>query len=427
MNRLYETDSYINELETTVTDSGTDEDGRYFAVLEDTIFFPKEGGQNADTGTLVILESGSGSVQNGSESAVDDRKAHEIRVLDGIISGRNTCSAVRSGSEISIRYILSEPVPAGARVLCRLDSELRFVRMQNHSGEHILSGIIHRKYGYDNVGFHLSDTDFVTLDFNGTLTYDQVIGCEAEANRAIYANMPIRASFPSKEELDAIDYRSKIDIEDQVRLITVGDDRETVDICACCAPHVARTGEIGILKVFSVINWKGGIRISMLCGKRALEYINKEHDILTETARSLSTESVNIPQIVNSQRFEISELKGKLAEALERGVIDRIEAAGADGPGCLFVGSDFPAASMKNIYNILTAKFDGYVGVFAGDDKEGYRYNAGIGNGDSRELAAGLKDTFGAKGGGNAEMIQGKISACREEIISFFDRFSKRQ
>lgn len=411
MSRIYETDSYIKELKTVVTEAGKDEKGRYYVCLEDTVFFPEEGGQNADTGVIIPFKNGEDPSKDGE---------HCIRVLEGLITGRNTCSSTAETSQISIKYIVSEPIEAGSSVLCRLDWDVRYDRMQNHSGEHILSGIIHRKYGFDNVGFHLSDTGFVTLDFNGVPDRTQVMEAEREANRVIYANMPIRDSYPSREELKDMEYRSKIDIDGQVRLITIGNEEETVDVCACCAPHVARTGEIGILKIMSVINWKGGVRISMLCGRRAFEYINNEHEILTETAKILSTEIVNVPELVRSRCAEAAELKTRLAAAIEANILGRIGAGEADFAGCVFVSEDITAVSMKNIYNVLSERYPGYVGIFAGDDNEGYRYNAGSREKDSRELAALLRERFGAKGGGSSDMIQGRITALRSEIEGFF-------
>ena len=260
----------------------------------------------------------------------------------------------------------------------------------------------------------------MTLDFNGVPDRDQVAEAEREANRVIYANMPIRDSYPTREELKDMEYRSKIDIDGQVRLITIGNEDETVDVCACCAPHVARTGDIGILKIMSVVNWKGGIRISMLCGRRAFEYINNEHEILTETAKILSTEIVNVPELVRSRCEEVAELKTRLAAATEANILGRIRAGEADSAGCVFVSEDITAVSMKNIYNVLSERYPGYVGIFAGDDNEGYRYNAGSREKDSRELAALLREKFGAKGGGSADMIQGRITALRSEIEVFF-------
>lgn len=411
MNRIYETDSYIREFKTTVTAAGTDEKGRPYVELEDTIFFPEEGGQKADTGVLELLKDGvSGDVSENTIKTVD--------VLDGIIYGRNTCSKASETGEIKIRYIVSETVEAGTSVLCKLNWGERFDRMQNHSGEHILSGLMHRRFGVDNVGFHLSDTGPVTLDFNRVVSYEDVIALQNEANRVIYDNIPVSVLFPTGDELEGLDYRSKIDIEGQVRLVRIGDADAPVDLCACCAPHVSHTGEIGILKVLSVVNWKGGIRVSMLCGRRALEYINEEHDILQELAKKMSTEAVNIPGIVDSYRDEIVSLKAGLAGAKEKALISEMDRL--TGPYVVFGDGDLTAVSMKNVYNELTDRFDGFVGVFAGDDEQGYRYNAGSRDRDSRELAAKLKEAFDARGGGSAEMIQGKVKASKEAITGLF-------
>ena len=406
MSRIYERDSYIKELKTVVTDAGTDDKGRNYVELEDTIFFPEEGGQNADTGELLLC---------------DNEK--RVRVLDGIISGRNTCSSASYGGQdfpgdetegIRIRYIVSEPVPAGTDVLCKLDWGPRFDRMQNHSGEHILSGLMHKRFGVDNVGFHLSDKGPVTVDFNRAISFEQLMEVQNEANLVIWSNVPVKVSFPTRDELKGIDYRSKIEIDGQVRLISIG-EKDEVDICACCAPHVAMTGEIGILKILSVINWKGGIRVSMLCGRRALEYMNREHDLLTNLAKSMSTEAVNVPGIVDSYREEIVNLKSELADIKEKNLLEE-----ACRERIIFTDDNIPAAVMKNVYNALTEKYDGFVGIFVGNDESGYRYNAGSRDLDSGDLAARLRESFGAKGGGSSDMIQGKVTAGKEDIYRLF-------
>ncbi len=382
MNKLYETNSYLKECR-AVVESLREEGGEYFVTLSDTIFFPEEGGQYADTGYILY---------NGEK----------VRVLGGIF-----------GSEIV--YRVEKAIPVGSEVECELDFDVRYDRMQNHSGEHLLTGVIHNEYGYDNVGFHLSDDGPVTLDVSGPMTYEQVIEMEKKANSLIYANLAITDSYPTKEELKDISYRSKIEIDGQVRLITIGDEETTVDICACCAPHVRSTGEIGIIKVLSVINWKGGVRISMLAGRRALEYIGHEHDIIRELTGLLTTNQDNLVNQVSAHMQEINELKAKLARALEGSVIGRID---KENLKYVFLDADFPAVSMRNVYNVLTEKQDGYVGVFAGDDEGGYRYFAGSKSDDSRIIATKFRELFGAKGGGKPEMVQGQVEATKSEILN---------
>ena len=175
------------------------------------------------------------------------------------------------------------------------------------------------------------------------------------------------------------------------------------------------TGEIGILKILSVINWKGGIRGSMLCGRRALEYMNREHDLLTNLAKSMSTEAVNVPGIVDSYREEIVNLKSELADIKEKNLLEE-----ACRERIIFTDDNIPAAVMKNVYNALTEKYDGFVGIFVGNDESGYRYNAGSRDLDSGDLAARLRESFGAKGGGSSDMIQGKVTAGKEDIYRLF-------
>ena len=202
----------------------------YEAVLDRTAFFPEGGGQLADTGVL-----------------------DGVPVLDA------------QERESLIYHLLEKPLEVGKTVEGKIDWEERFSKMQQHSGEHIVSGIVHALYGYDNVGFHMG-ADAITIDFNGPLTKEQLQDIEYRANQAVAWNLEVQVHYPTKEELANIKYRSKIEIEGQVRLVTVPGH----DACACCAPHVKRTGEIGIIKLIGLQNYKGGVRVSMLCGFRAL-------------------------------------------------------------------------------------------------------------------------------------------------------------
>ena len=276
MIKLYEKQSYLRECEAVVTDCFA-KDGSLYVRLDRTILFPEEGGQYADLGELVYGDN------------------NLVRVLGGELTDK-------SGSDII--YRVDKEVPLG-EVRCILDWDLRYERMQNHSGEHVLTGTIHNEFGYDNVGFHLSDDGPVTLDMNGVLTWEEVMEMERKANEIIYNNLPITDSYPVSDELANISYRSKIEIEGQVRLITIGDKDNPVDVCACCAPHVKTTGEIGIIKVISMVNWKGGVRISMLAGRRALRYINDRFDIIRNVTERLTTSFDNAPGIIDGYKMPL--------------------------------------------------------------------------------------------------------------------------
>ena len=409
MNKIYENNSYMKECDTVITESDITEDGAYI-YIRDSIFFPEEGGQYADTGRITL-------------------NAYELDVLDGQIADNGIRYKIDYSGSCRKTFAelpaLSDILVTNSKIHCILDYDKRYDRMQNHTGEHILTGTVHNDYGYNNVGFHLSDDGLVTLDLDGPLTYEQIIEEEAKANSVIYANLPVKASYPSKEELKDIEYRSKIDIEGQVRLITIGDSDNPVDVCACCAPHVAYTGEVGIIKVISLVNWKGGVRIGILCGRRALEYINHRQGIIMGLTDLMTTNEDNLINRVQAQIEEIKTLKAKLSGVLESDIISRIEKGDLDieRTHLVFVDADFPATSMKNIYNILKNTYSGYVGIFAGNDSDGYRYLAGSRNIDSTTLIP-ILNKIGAKGGGNPDMIQGKVQASRLSIESTVTKIS---
>ncbi len=398
MNKLYETNSYMTSCATIVTNS-TVIDGKNYIYLKDSIFFPNEGGQYADTGYI-------------------EYNGQDIKLTDGILE-----SSEADAKETIIRYAVEEAIPVNSNVICKLDWNKRFDRMQNHSGEHIISGLIHNIYGYDNVGFHLSDDEPVTLNINKPLSREQIMNIEAKANSVIYANLPITASYPDKTALSAIDYRSKIDILGQVRLITIGDENETIDICACCAPHVAHTGEIGIIKVINSINYKGGTQISILCGRRAIEYINHNLSIISDLGTMFTTHPDNICANVKTLREELNDCKAKISELKEREYIQMINNMSIDDLHIIVTEDELTAGNMKNLFNCLTEKFDGYVGIFVGSDTDGYRYNIGSRNLETVKLAEHMRNALQAKGGGSGCMIQGKVNAKKDDIIHTLTSF----
>ena len=398
--KLNETESYLKELKTKITECSREGDSVYIK-LQETIFFPEEGGQYSDTGEIIL--TGNGSPQ-------EDRPP--IHILKGELLGSPT------EGETDIRYLVDGELEEGTEVLLRLDWQKRFIRMQNHSGEHILSGLIHDRYGLDNVGFHLSDDEPVTLAFNGILSDAQVSGIENLANEVIYENLPITDSYPSKEELEALSYRSKLDIKAQVRLITVGEKDRIIDVCACCAPHVSKTGAIGLIKIISAIKYKGGTQLSILCGKRAYDYINRNLEALDKTCRVFSTNSSDLPLIAGKMKDENVLLNTRIAVLTEERIIDDIKTGVYEN--LVFTDMELTAVNMKNIYNALTGLKDGWCGIFAGNDEKGYRYYAGGKNLDARLLADEMKKYLDAKGGGSAEMIQGKTSATKDRLENFF-------
>ena len=377
--RLYDRDAYARVFEATVISCQeiTKEDRRlYEVVLDQTLFFPEEGGQSPDKGVI-----------------------NDIQVTD-----------VQINNEIITHY-LESAIPAGSKVMGRIDWAHRFNNMQQHSGEHVFSGIVHKKFGYDNVGFHLSD-QVVTMDFNGVLTAEQVAEIEWEVNQAIAQNVEIVISYPSKDELASIKYRSKIDIEGQVRIVTV----TGYDVCACCAPHVRRTGEIGGLKVMSLQNYKGGVRISILCGLRALEAFREKFSIVSDLTAFLTTGQENLVTTVQKLKASNQSLSSELSAAKQQLLNQKLSDIPEDQANVIIFESGIDTKIVRNVVNGLVKKHSGICGLFVGSDSEGYNYVIGSSSQDCKILANTLREKLGAKGGGSPQMIQGSVKATAADI-----------
>ena len=377
--RLYDRDAYAVTFEAAVTGCEKCEAG-YEILLDRTLFFPEEGGQTPDRGVL------------------DGQEVLDVQTKDGYI-----------------RHTVAGEIPVGKTVSGTIDFDYRFSNMQQHTGEHIFSGLVHGRFGYDNVGFHLSDRE-VTLDFNGLLTAEEAAEIECEANRVITRNLEIRALYPTRDEAAAIAFRSKIEIEEQLRLIEI----PGVDLCACCAPHVRRTGEVGVLKVMMLQNYKGGVRIHILCGMRALRQMMFEHDRLTEIANYLTTSKEESFDAVKRLREEVMTLRAWKRKAEEERLAREVKEL-PDGltDACLFTeGAEKNA--LQEAVNAMVKRFDGFCGVFSGNDADGYQYVIGIREGNANDMGARLKEQFGARGGGKPAMIQGMVAAEAEKIRGLF-------
>ena len=383
MIKIYETDSYKRECESTVT-SCFEDGGNIFITLDQSIFFPEEGGQYADTGLLILPRK--------------EIKLSGGQIKDGIV-----------------RYQISEPIKEGTVVKCVLDWDKRFMRMQQHSAEHIASGRVKALLGFDNVGFHLSDDSEVTFDAGGQITPEQAYMIEAAANRIICKNMEISVSFPGKDELAAIPYRSKTDIEGQVRLVTIGSGDDIADICACCAPHVAHTGEIGILIFTRVQKYKNATRISMLAGERAYAYIRENLNILTRIAGGLTTSVDKVEAVLLKQQSEIAELKARLATALEEKLKKAMDEAKGKSVS-IFLDDEISGGALKRAFEYGLLHHDEII-VFI-KKENGFRYRL-AGKNSVRHIQAKMEEGLNAKGGGRDTDISGQLPANRKEIESF--------
>ena len=382
--KLYDIDAYVTEFEAKVLSceeqvykyADGHEEVAYAVILDQTLFFPEEGGQTPDRGNI-----------NGVE-VIDVQIKRDV-----------------------ITHILVEALEVGVSVKGKIDWKHRFFNMQQHSGEHLFSGLAYRKYGYKNVGFHLSN-QIVTMDFDHAFTEEQLREMEWEINEAIVANVEIQTGYPEKDKLAQMEYRSKIEIDGDVRIVEI----PGYDVCACCAPHVRRTGEIGMFKIQNVQNYKGGMRISFLCGFRALEEYRKKAEIISDISGILTTNQDNLAEHVSKLKNQVQSLKTQLSNAKQTLMEARIKEIPAEQRDVILFEQDLDAPVMRNVVNVLMEQHEGICGVFVGTNEEGYNYIIGSKNIDCKELSGKLREELNARGGGSSQMIQGSVKVSCEEI-----------
>lgn len=388
--KLYDMDAYATEFEADIIscEPNRADDKRFDIILNQTLFFPEEGGQSPDMGIL------------GGYRVVD------VQIKNGVIThtvdtSAGDCCEVEKKAELA----------AGVHVQGKIDWQHRFYNMQQHSGEHIFSGIVHRRFGFENVGFHLSDS-VVTMDFSGVISPEDIAEVEHEVNVAISKNIPIEVTYPSRDELAQLEYRSKIEIEGQVRIVTV----PGYDVCACCAPHVKRTGEIGMLKVMNYQNYKGGVRVSILCGFRALEAFRQKCDIISELMGIFTTNQEAIVDNVTKLKAVNQSLKSELGTAKSALLDYKVAELPTDTENAVLFECGIDTNTARNCVNGLVEKYSGFSAFFMGNDEEGYSFIIGSKNADCNTVAAALRNKLGARGGGKPVMVQGSVKAAKSEI-----------
>ena len=371
--KLYDEHPYDTTFHATIQDIQYDKNTTL--ILDQTLFFPEEGGQCADSGTI------------------DGYEVIDVQISKGIIK-----HILKGHVELEI----------GNEIQGEIDWNLRFSNMQNHSGEHIFSGIVHREYGYDNVGFHLGK-DVVSVDFNGPIDEVSLRRIEKEVNQVIYENRVIRAYYPSEEELASLNYRSKKEVDAPLRIVEI----ENCDVCACCAPHVRRSGEVGLFKVVHMMNYKGGVRIFILCGQRALDYVLELDDNMNAIYHMLSANNSSVVKYVKQLIDTNNALKQEVFNLNKKEVQRLVEEANENHR--YFFVEDLDKNLQREMVNSLAQRLEGYVGVFAGSDRMGYRFILASHNNDTTKLFDVLK-SHGAKGGGNALMVQGYMKTSQDTI-----------
>ncbi len=375
--KLYLNDSYVKEF-TAKVQSCEKTGENYAVILDQTAFFAEGGGQSADKGEI-----------NG------------ISVLDVQEKGED------------IIHTLKKPLAVGETVTGKIDWELRFSRMQNHCAEHILSGVIHKMYGYNNVGFHMNDS-LITFDVDGLLTAEDIEKVEGMANKAVFQNAKITVSYPTLQEFNNIDCRSKIELSKGVRLIMV----EGFDTCACCAPHPRRAGEIGVIKIVNFGAFKGGTRIEMVAGNLALKDYSYLHNASKAIMKQLSAKREEIVQQVQKLGDDLAVARGEIKALNEKLAAATLK---TEKIGNTIIGftKDADFNVLRNIANDKLNDAE-VIALISKNEVNVYNYLIASKDGDVRELTKAINEQFSGKGGGKPNCTQGKLTAENQTQISDF-------
>ncbi len=376
--RLYDENSYLKKFSAQVL-SCEKKDKEYVVVLDKTAFFPEEGGQCCDKGKI-----------NGID-------VNYVEIKDNIIY-----------------HIIKEPLEPGTTINGEIDWEIRYRNMQNHTAEHIVSGIVHSLYGYENVGFHLGEVE-VTADYDSVLSREELDKIELMANKAVYKNVEIKAWYPDADELSKVSYRSKKEIKEGLRLVSV----EGYDLCACCAPHVKNSGEIGIIRLVGSENLRGGSRVRILCSLDALaDYSLKSRQTLN-ISNLLCAKQNEVGSAVLRLKEENEALKQKNSSISKALANIKAEAVEETEGNIVIKDNELEFDYLRIIINNCKSKCR-IICIISGNDTDGYKYIIGSDKVPLREKAKEMNAALNGRGGGSNEMIQGTFAATEKEISEYF-------
>ena len=376
--KLYYKDAYIKNFSSRGL-SCEPTKGGYAIVLAATAFFPEEGGQYADTGVL------NGIIVN------------DVQEKDGVIY-----------------HMTDTPIEVGTVAAGTIYFNARYEKMQCHTAEHILCGLIFKTYGLNNVGFHLGADD-VTMDISAPLTWDQLMEIEHRANLIVYENVPVTTVFPTPEELPSLEYRSKLDLTENVRIVNIGD----YDSCACCAPHVAATGEIGLIKILDAEKLRGGMRIHIRAGIRAYREVAKMQEALSDISHMLSLPRLDTPDGVRKLLSDYESKKSDLKAARERYFEREAELVTPTDGNLVLAFNDATQDDLRTLANAAISKIGGILVLLSGSDGA-YRFVLASRSVDLRTEVKKITAALGGGGGGSSIMAQGTLAATLTEIKKYF-------
>lgn len=350
-------------------------------ILDATAFYPEGGGQAADTGIL------------GNVHVLDthERDGQVIHYCDGALD-------------------------VGTLVEGKIDYAPRFCRMQQHTGEHIVSGILFRRYGCHNVGFHMG-SEVITIDLDHVVPVEDLPDIEREANEAVWQNLAVSCTVPSQEELETITYRSKRALPWPVRIVEV----PGFDTCACCGTHVSHTGEIGVIKLISAIPFRTGTRMEMACGKQALDLLNGCFDQNRLVSQAFSAKILETGEAAHRMNDQVERLKYRLV-GLERQIFDSIAGHYAGAGDVVHFEEGLDNVAVRELADRIADRCGAMAAVFSGSDVDGYAFCLVTREGDLRQVCKDMTQALHGRGGGKPRFQQGRVNARREEIAAFFQK-----
>ena len=372
--KLYDSEPYAAEFSAKVI-SCEKINNTYGVVLDRTLFFPEEGGQACDVGEI-----------NGI-------KVEKVEIKNGVVT-----------------HLMPSEFTPESKVNGKIDFLFRYRNMQNHSGEHIFSGLVNKTLGFNNVGFHLGSTD-MTMDYDGELTSAQIEELEDKVNDVIYENIDIIAKYYDSAQLEDILYRSKLSLTEDVRIVTIG----KYDTCACCAPHVARTGEIGIFKVTDFYRYKGGTRVHALCGVDALKDYRQKHNMAKQLTALLSSKPEDTVCSVQHLMGENSRLSADISAVTRKYCLKLAQDIPQDSEKAVIFEDDISRSGMQIIANAAMQKAK-WCAVFSRTSKNTFSFVIASEVFSAKDILASLSKNLGAKGGGNDKMVQGTVVSSKKEI-----------
>ena len=375
--KLYYEDCHMRTFSATVVSCEQEEKG-WQIILDATAFYPEGGGEAPDLGTL------------GGVNVLDVQE-----------------------KEGQILHLCDAPLESGRVVEGEIDWARRFDLMQQHTGEHIISGLLHEKFGYMNTGFHVG-TDVMEVDFDGPVSWADLMEIERRANEAVWQNIPLECWIPTPEELPTVFYRTKRALPWPVRIVRV----PGYDSCACCGIHVKTTGEVGLIKILSCVSLRGGVRLGMVCGERAYRHIAAIFEENRKVSQAFSAPMRATGEA--AQRMNEALTAEKLrANTLQNRLLDKIAESYVNHGNVLHRENSLDGTGLRYLADKIAAVCGGRVAVFSGEEGN-YAYCLAQRDGDLRALNQALTEALNGRGGGKPQFQQGTVRATWEQIQKFF-------